>query len=467
MVRRLLSAVVLASLIFVVGCGGSGADKLSGVRTGGVKTLTLATTNSDSLELRPWLDEVERLSKGRLRIRVLTGWRGGAGSDYESDLISDVRSGRVDLGWVGTRAWTASGVHSFDALNALFLVDSYSVQEAVLRGVDRQRLLAGVVGAGFEPVALLPGPLHYLLSHRPLRRAADFRGLKIGVTASGVGERSLRELGAVPVALARGASMSGLDGVEANLGDLAARYVGQAPYLSWDAPFGPAVKVVFANRRTWSSLSQGDRVILRQAADRAFTRTLSAARDNDRAAVAQLCDSSVRLVTVGTRGLDALRLAVGPVYDEVRRRADARAGLQAVERGRTGGRDVPQSLACKTAARSPVSALAGTFMWTMRRGEPGSEYVNFGHGTFVRFKLELRFGRAVETAVFTDGHSEPGFDEKYSVYRDRITFGGDHGPPDTARWRLDGNQLRFTEFSQQNPEGQLIFTSHPWIRQAR
>jgi hypothetical protein len=102
----------------------------------------------------------------------------------------------------------------------------------------------------------------------------------------------------------------------------------------------------------------------------------------------------------------------------------------------------------------------------MRRGEPGSEYVDFGHGTFVRFKLELRFGRAVQTVVFADGQSEPGFDEKYSVYRDRITFGGDHGPPDTARWRLDGNLLRFTEFSQEDPVGQLIWTSHPWVREA-
>ena len=65
--------------------------------------------------------------------------------------------------------------------------------------------------------------------------------------------------------------------------------------------------------------------------------------------------------------------------------------------------------------------------------------------TFVRFRLELRDGRAVQTVVFPDGHSEPGFDEKYEVYRDRITFGGDHGPPDTARWRLDGDELSFSE----------------------
>src|SRR4051794_3974195 len=225
MVRRLLRIAVFPPLILVWGCGSAGADKVSGIRTGRVRTLTLATANTDPLELRPWLDEVGRLSKGRLRIRVSTGWRDEAESDYESGLISDVHSGRVELGWVGTRAWTARGVHGFDALNAPFLVDSYPAQEDLLRGADRKEVLAGVAGAGFEPVALLPGPLHYLLSRRPVRRAADLRGLRIGVTASEVGERSLREVGAVPVALARGSSMSGLDGVEARLGELAAHYV--------------------------------------------------------------------------------------------------------------------------------------------------------------------------------------------------------------------------------------------------
>ena len=462
--RRLLTVVALSPLALALGCGGSGADKVTGVRTGGVRTLTLAMTNSDSLEMRPWLDEVGRLSKGRLRIRVSTGWR-EAESDSESGLISDVRSGRVELGWVGTRAWTAKGVHSFDALNAPFLVDSYPAQEELLRGADRKRALAGVAGAGLEPVALLPGPLHYLLARRPVRRAADFRGLRIGVTASEVGERSLREMGAVPVALARGSSMSGLDGVEANLGDLAAHYVDDAPYLSGDAPLGPAVKLVFANRRTWSTLSQGERVILREAADRAFARTLSAARADDRAAAAQLCDGSVRLVNIGAQGRDGLRLAVEPAYDELRRRADARAGVEAVDRARD-GLDVPRPLVCTATRTSPIAALTGTFTWTMHRGEPGSNYVDFEHGTFVHFKLELRNGRAVETESFADGHSEPGFDEKFSVYRDRITFGGDHGPPDTARWRLNGKHLRFTEFSQQDPVGQLIWTSHAWVRAA-
>jgi TRAP-type C4-dicarboxylate transport system substrate-binding protein len=309
MVRALLTLIVLSVLL---GCGGT--DKVSGVRPSAVKTLTLANGNEDQGALQAWLDEVRRLSDGRLRIRVLSDWRVGE-RDVESGLIGDARSGRAQLGWVGTRAWTSTGAHSFDALNAPFLVDSYATEEATLRAADQVRLFAGVTAAGVEPVGLLPGPLHLLLARRPVERATDLQGLKIGLFASEVGERALRILGASPVPLARGESMGGLDAVTANLGDLAAHYVGKARYLVANAPFGAAPRVIFANRRTWVNLSQDEREILRRAAERAFAPTLRGLEAGDRAGLTQLCDGGVRLVDIGAPGREQLQAELGPLYD--------------------------------------------------------------------------------------------------------------------------------------------------------
>jgi hypothetical protein len=150
------SLVILTALSVLLGCGG--ADKVSGVQPSGVKTLTFANGNENQSLLQAWLDEVRTLSSGRLRIRVRSDWRVGE-RDFESGLIADVRSGRAQLGWVGTRAWTADGAHSFDALNAPFLVASYATEEAMLRGVKKEQLFAGVTAAGVEPVGLLRGPL--------------------------------------------------------------------------------------------------------------------------------------------------------------------------------------------------------------------------------------------------------------------------------------------------------------------
>ncbi len=454
------SLVTLTALSVLLGCGGT--DKVSGVQPSGVKTLTLANGNENQGPLQAWLDEVRTLSNGRLRIRVRSDWRVGE-RDFESGLIADVRSGRAQLGWVGTRAWTATGAHSFDALNAPFLVDSYATEEAMLRGADQEQLFAGVTAAGVEPIGLLPGPLHLILTRRPVERATDLQGLKIGLFASEVGERALRMLGASAVPLARGESMSGLDAVTASLGDLAGRYIGEARYLIADAPFGAAPRLIFANRRTWANLSQDEREILRRAAELAFAPTLRSVEAGDRAGMTQLCNGGVRVVSIGTQGREQLQGAAGPVYDELGRLADARAGMQAVERARASG-ERTQRLACEPASRSDERALTGTFEWTLRRDEPGAERVDFEGAAYVRYRLELSDGRAVQTVVFPDGHSEPGFDEKYEVYRDRITFGGDHGPPDTARWRLDGDKLSFSELSQDDPDGHFVWESHTWIR---
>jgi TRAP-type C4-dicarboxylate transport system substrate-binding protein len=460
MVRALITVAALAVL---AGCGGSGAAKLSGETPGATRTLTLANGNDSPFELQPWLDEVDGLSKGRLRIRVRSNWRLGE-PGYEAGLIADVRAGRIDLGWVGARAWTAEGVRSFDALDVPFLVDSYAAEDAVLGSPEARRMLAGVAAAGVQPIGLLPGPLRLLLARRPVRSVRDLQGLEIGVGASEVGERGLRELGAIPAPLARGASMGSLDAVEGRLGTLAAAYVYRARYLMADAPLWPRPIVLFANRRAWARLDERERGVLEAAAARAFAPTLRAEERDDRARMDVLCDANVRLVTVGAEGRAALRDAVAPLSAEVRANADARAGLRAVERARANAQ-APAQLACKQARPAAEPALTGTFEWTLRRGEPGTPRgFDFEGANHVRFRVMLQNGRAVETEVFPDGHSELGFDEIYSVYRDRIRFGGDHGDqPLTARWQLDGNRLRFTEMNG-GPDDHFVWASHTWVR---
>ena len=48
-------------------------------------------------------------------------------------MIEDVQAGKVDMGWVGARAFDAVGVTSFQALVAPFLVDSYELQDRVFQ----------------------------------------------------------------------------------------------------------------------------------------------------------------------------------------------------------------------------------------------------------------------------------------------------------------------------------------------
>lgn len=460
--------VALFALPVAVGCGGSGLDKVGGVRPGVVTTLTLANGNTELTDLRPWVDEVARLSKGRLRIRSLNRWRAGQPS-YEAGLIRDVRAGRAQLGWAGTRAWDSVGVRSFDSLNAPFLVDSYALEGDVLRGSAGVSMLAGVARAQVQPIALLPGPMRLLLTRRPVTRPADLEGLEIGMQASEVGQRALRLLGARPMPV--GAGMAGRDGVESQVGaSFGNGYVTRAPYLTSDVPLWPRPLVVFANKTAWRALSDDQRAVLREAAARAFPLMLRNARGDDARGMAGLCHTGVRVVSAGTQGREALRHAVEPLYAELRRRTQTRASLVAIERMRAQSGPAEQ-LSCPPAP-SPVGAgpLAGTYTTTFRRGERGADVIGnefTGNGAkHIRFDLELRAGRAVITELFPDGHKITGFDETFKVYRDRITLGGESGPPLTARWELQGKKLRFSEISG-GPDDRFVWGTHPWVRTSR
>jgi hypothetical protein len=223
--------------------------------------------------------------------------------------------------------------------------------------------------------------------------------------------------------------------------------------------------VIFANRRTWSRLSSDQRSILRRAAVLAFAPMLSAAKADDRNARAELCDAGVRVVAVGAAGRAALERGVGPVFEQVSRPRDARAARRAVEQAR-GVDQAPEPITCAAAAHRQRVALTGVFEYAVRRGDPGTAGDDFEGFRSVRFKVVFRDGRAVQTVAFPDGHSEAGFDESYRVYRDRITFGGDHGPPLTARWRLTGDRLRFTEMNG-GPDDDRVWVRHPWTRVRR
>src|SRR5690349_13741433 len=113
----MLRAPIVMLLVAVCGCGGASRVGGSAQET---RTLTMVNPIDDDEELIPFAQEVERLSHGHLRIRLLRGGHVDE-TDTEQTAIAAVRGGRYDLGWASSRAWKGS----LRALNAPMLVDSY------------------------------------------------------------------------------------------------------------------------------------------------------------------------------------------------------------------------------------------------------------------------------------------------------------------------------------------------------
>src|SRR5215217_7063259 len=119
-------------LVLVGGCGASSADKAGGTVGQKPRILTMANAGGDPAELDGFIKEVARLSSGTIRIQVESHWRADQ-AKAEPGLINDVKAGKADLGWAGSRAWDAVGVTSLRALHAPLLMDSYAVQERVIQ----------------------------------------------------------------------------------------------------------------------------------------------------------------------------------------------------------------------------------------------------------------------------------------------------------------------------------------------
>src|SRR5215207_8924009 len=212
--------VVLAlSGALLAGCGAS-TNKATGARVAKPVVLTLANPNAVDADVGEWLQAVERLSHGTVRIELRSDWRSDE-VQAERGTLRDVRAGRVDLAKIPARAWDTLGVNSLRALQAPLLIDSLELEQRVLTSPLGAEMLAGVRAAGVEPVAVLPGPLRYPLGvTRDLLGATDYRGAQIGSRPSAVAAATVRALGGRYVEVAAGGSLSGLDGFDASLADV-------------------------------------------------------------------------------------------------------------------------------------------------------------------------------------------------------------------------------------------------------
>src|SRR5205823_12456223 len=88
--------------------------------------------------------QVAKRSGGRLRVHVILGAGGDQVATTEANIVRKVRSGKLDLGWVGARAWDGFGIRSFEALQAPFLITDYTLLHRVATSPLAPKMLAGL-----------------------------------------------------------------------------------------------------------------------------------------------------------------------------------------------------------------------------------------------------------------------------------------------------------------------------------
>jgi TRAP-type transport system periplasmic protein len=458
MTRAALIFAAVALALVPSACDSSESDRAGGGKpaeppAGRATTLTLANVNSEPEVLEAFAREVEDLSRGRLQIRFENSWGQGRGGNAEVNLIRDVRAGKADLGWAGSRAFDLVGVRAFGPLHAPMMIDSYALELKVLED-------EGVVGPmlesldrlGLEGVGVLPGPLRRPLAIRRLLAPADWFGMRIGHAGGEQIERSLRALGARPRIIVSSGEFTELDGVESHVTSIAGNgYNREAPYLTGNVVLWPRPLVLFAGA----------------------PGVVDDLRDSDGERLGVICRQDLKLSHASGGALARMREAFRPVYASLERDAATRATLSRIEQIASSLGEPVEAVSCGGSSPTPSAAAIpdGTYEVTVRPRDairagiaPDDPIVRQG---ITNNTLELNGGNFV-----LESDKDPdGWEGTYSTYRDRVTVTGIDGSSFTARWSFDDGKLRFEDISdpvRPDVEGagyQLVtWGSHPWTK---
>jgi TRAP-type C4-dicarboxylate transport system substrate-binding protein len=435
------------------GCTGGAADKAGGPAPEKPLVLVMANGNAVPAELQPFVDTVGRLSHRSVQIELRNRWREGE-REYEAGIIRDIRAGKADLAWVGSRAWDSVGDTRFDALHAPFLIDSYELEEKVLQGPIPLRMLRSLSPLGLIGLGVLPGPMRKPLAvSRALVAPSEFRGLKIGITESLLARETLHALGAAASAIPSGGPIKGLDGAEVQTAAIYGNdYELSAKYLSANVNLWPRPLVLFMSKRRYSELTPSERTLLLNAAQKAIPAALASVRGLEYDDASALCRRGLRLATARPADLVQLRRAVAPVYARLERERATRSFITSIDSMRTTLSKPSASL--PPCAREPTESGSvipnGRYENTMTRADVRRARVPSGDPIYrqlpTHHTLVLRSGAFFLYDRFPSGRTDVGMSGGYSVYRDRIIFTSSDGEDRLSfRWSFDGSQLRFLD----------------------
>jgi TRAP-type transport system periplasmic protein len=403
-IGRAIAVLALALvLLLVAGCSSSSSNKAGGKQARKPLVLTLADYQSDAGELDRFTDAVTRLSHGAIQIDVKTDWRLGQ-VRYENGLIGDVRAGEADLGVVGSRAWDSVGVTSLRALVAPLLIDSYALQDRVLRSSLIPEMLKGLQPLDLVGVGVLPGALRKPVGiAHPLLGPSDYVGVRIGVQQSRVADATMRALGATPVWFPSRGAIAGFGGIEQQIDSIQGNhYYGVAKYVTANVSLWPRPLVVFANSKAFGALTPVQQRMLRQALAAAVPAQTRGARTGERTeGTEQLCRGGrVRFLTASPADIAALRRAVQPVYDQLERDPQTRQFVDQITAMRR--EVVPEPAPRCTSSVRRVSAagpLDGVYRFTITAAHVPRGTVPENYGTFTFVIDRGRFAQTQENML--------------------------------------------------------------------
>ena len=386
-----LAGLAAGVLLALSGCGSSGDSKAGATKRVEHPAILRLVGPGGSDPLGVWVQEVENLSQGK--VRIAPGHSPAPAVDMEQRLVADVRSGRQQIAYVGARAFDLFGNHAFQALAAPMLVDNYALEEKVLASPLAGQMLASIKPLGVVGIAILPGPLRRMLGvRRSFTSPGDFRGAVVGYVKSALSADALRALGATPRPTAPGGALTGLDGLEQQLGLIAANgYMEQSRSVTVAPALWPRPYVVIMNPRVYARLSPNQQNVLHTALSHISHDYIDALRQSEESTTRQLCSAHARFVKADAA---QFRAAFAPVYAQLERDPRTASYVAQIETMKRGMPAAPAPSCGAQAAPLSVSRRPTPLDGVWRTSRPKAPHEQpENYGTFIRVFDRGRWAR--------------------------------------------------------------------------
>ncbi len=280
--------------------------------------------HSSSIAIEQFKKDVEQATGGKLVIETFPNMQlGGA-----QENVTQTRAGTINATWVGM-AFLSRTVPELEAVSLPFLFPNREVAYKVMDGpigdlIDKRMEDKGFIALGFMEL----GSRQVTNSVRPIKTAADLKGLKIRLQPNETHLATFRALGANPQAMDIREVYSAmeqkvLDGHE-NPYNLIfdSRFFEVQKYVSNTAHFFDFIAVV-ANRKKFEALSPEFQKVIKTAMDKAVATQRVEAAKADAAALGELQKKGMQYDAMPPAEREAMRKATAGVVDDIKKRVGA------------------------------------------------------------------------------------------------------------------------------------------------
>jgi TRAP-type C4-dicarboxylate transport system substrate-binding protein len=474
--RLAMTGLVVMAAIVAGGC--SGGEAASGKAGGAAPPLVLhmvsATGDLNAVPgVEYFVSQVKERSGGALSIEVTNGY-GNYANDAEQQVVQGVAGGEADLGWAVARVFDTMGVTSFQALQAPMLIDSYSLEQAVIASTIPGQMLQGLDKVGVHGLGIVADGLRKPAAVNPLLEPADWRGITFGIVKSEGQAEAVKALGATPKVVSRRSrnealSAGKLDGFDTTLHNYGTDGLAQlAPYATANLNLWPQMDVLLGNPERLAELSDQQRGWLEEAARVAAERSVGLV-DKDAENLQKACQLGARFANASQEDLAALRDGFATVYASLEQDAQTKAfieQIQQLKQSTPAGKPLAIPAGCSGKAPAQADAKAATasgeLNGTYRHFLSKEDALRVGDAEADQFPfvdtIRLRYGQ-VKGGCFGQGAS-------YSFSGNQIVFNSpEYGHTMTFTFARDGKgNLRLTPVQPMDPGDAFQCAYNPWIK---